>query len=59
MENYGIFLRKMIEIVAVGDTIILNFQFSILNYLSFRRNDKYEFDTLCIIEEKEGYSYGF
>ena len=32
MENYGIFLRKMIEIVAKGDTFIINFQFSILNY---------------------------
>ena len=59
MENYGIFLWKMIEIVAKGDTFIINFQFSILNYLSFRRNDKYEFDMVCIIEEKEGYSYGF
>ena len=30
MENYGIFLRKMIEIVAKGDTFIINFQFSII-----------------------------
>jgi len=34
IENYGIFLWKMIEIVAKGDTFIINFQFSIINYLS-------------------------
>ena len=29
MEDLGIFLRKMIEIVGAADTIIFNFQFSI------------------------------
>ena len=43
MENYGIFLRKIIQIVAKGDTFILNFQFSIINYLSSELLDKYEF----------------
>ena len=32
MDNYGIFLRKMIEIVAVGDTIIINYQLSIIHF---------------------------
>ena len=44
MENYGIFLRKMIEIVAKGDTFIINFQFSILNYLWGELLDKLEFE---------------
>ena len=43
MENYGIFLRKIIQIVAKGDTFILNFQFSIINYLSSKLLDKLEF----------------
>ena len=34
MDNYGIFLRKMIKIVAIGDTIIINYPFSIVHYLS-------------------------
>ena len=32
MDNYGIFLRKMIEIVAAGDTIIINYQLSIIHF---------------------------
>ena len=39
-------LRKMIEIVAKGDTFIFNFQFSIINYLSSELLDKLEFTTL-------------
>ena len=38
MENCGIFLRKMIEIVGEADTIILNSQLSILNYLLIVRS---------------------
>ena len=44
MENYGIFLRKIIQIVAKGDTFIFNFQFSIINYLSGESLDKSEFE---------------
>ena len=32
MQNSGIFLRKMIEIVAEGDTFILHFAFFILHF---------------------------
>ena len=32
MDNYGIFLRKMIEIVTVGNTIIINYQLSIIHF---------------------------
>ena len=32
MDNYGIFLRKMIEIVNLGDTIIINYQLSIIHF---------------------------
>ena len=48
MENYGIFLLNMIEIVAKGDTFIINFQFSILNYLSSELLDKLEVCSIKI-----------
>ena len=31
MDNYGIFLRKMIKIVGKADTFIFHFPFSIFN----------------------------
>ena len=31
MDNEGVFLRKMIEIIAEGDTTIVNCQLSIVN----------------------------
>jgi len=37
MENLGIFLRKMIEIVGAADTIIFNFQLSIFNLVTNRK----------------------
>ena len=32
MDNFGIFLRKIIEIVAIGDTNIINYQLSIIHF---------------------------
>jgi len=46
MDNYGIFLRKMIEIVAFGDTIIVNYQLSIVHYLALQRSDKLVFEEI-------------
>jgi len=36
----------MIEIVAFGDTIIVNYQLSIVHYLALQRSDKLEFMLL-------------
>jgi len=36
----------MIEIVAFGDTIIVNYQLSIVHYLALQRSDKLEFEPI-------------
>ena len=41
MDNCGILLRKMIQIVAFGDTFIVNYPLSIVNYLSLRQDDEF------------------
>ena len=38
------FLAEMISIVGVAHTLILNYQLSILNYLSIKQIDKLEFN---------------
>ena len=46
MDNEGVAFGDYLNHFPQENTIILNSQFSILNYLSFRRNDKLEFSDL-------------
>ena len=47
MQNSGIFLRKMIEIVAEGDTFILHFAFFILHF--YRAIGSINRNLICIL----------
>ena len=42
MDNYGIFLRKIIETVNLGSTIIINYQLSIIHF--YRANGAINWD---------------
>jgi hypothetical protein len=56
MDNGGILLRKMIQIIGSADTFIVNCQLSTVHYLSILRIDKLEFAnfSLCIIPNFSG-----
>ena len=43
VDSFGIFLRKMIEIIAKGDTLTVNCTLSTVNCLLRQRRDKQEF----------------
>ena len=49
VESYGICFANELKSVGKAHTLIVNFQLSTVNYLSFHRNDKYEFDICAIL----------
>ena len=50
MDNYGIFLWKMIRIVATGDTIIINYQLSIIHF--YRANGSINRNLLFFLHQR-------